>query len=50
MPLKCNGCKKEITTRDVRVCPSCGSMVCDECYNKNGGVCEYCSQDLTYLQ
>lgn len=50
MSVNCNSCKGEIKTRDVKVCPSCGAMVCDSCFTSSGGVCEYCSSDLTYLQ
>lgn len=50
MPVNCFNCKKEIQSKEVRVCPWCGSMVCDNCFNDSGRLCKYCSHDLTYIQ
>ncbi|MEG1519759.1 MAG: zinc-ribbon domain-containing protein [Clostridia bacterium] len=47
--MNCSKCGKELSSQNVRVCNSCGTLLCDNCAAKGVDICPNCKFEMSYF-
>lgn len=46
--MKCSHCNKTISMENACICGVCGRIVCQNCAHDNAGLCENCSNEISF--
>ncbi|MCL1901072.1 MAG: hypothetical protein FWG51_01595 [Firmicutes bacterium] len=47
--MKCFNCNREMQAGELKSCPYCGNVLCNECSDKNINLCSSCYSDMKFL-